>query len=191
MTKLILASGSPYRRQMLERLGLPFAVAAADIDESPNPGESGAELAQRLAIAKAGHVAGQHPGAVVIGSDQVAECRGRLLGKPGTVENACAQLAFCSGQTMQFHSAVAVSAGDHMRHRLVTTRVRLRVLDPSQIRQYVTRDQPLDCAGAMRSESLGVALAEEILSDDPSALIGLPLIATIDLLGEFGIDPLG
>jgi septum formation protein len=187
MTQLILASGSPYRRELLKRLGIPFRVVVADVDESDRGDESGASLACRLGMAKARAVADEFPEALVIGSDQVAECAGRLLGKPGSIERAREHLAFCSGREIIFHSSVAVIRGQRQEQALVPTRVRLRRLSDDQIADYVERDQPLDCAGAMRSEALGIALAESISSDDPSALIGLPLIATVTLLTGFGV----
>lgn len=189
VTDLILASGSAYRRDMLARLGHPFEVEPADIDETPRPGESGTALALRLGLEKAAHVARLRPAAIVIGSDQVAECRGRLLGKPGSVDKAIEQLIFCSGQEVIFHSSVAVVRDERIiGQELVPTRVRLRVLDEARIRAYVRRERPLDCAGAMKSEALGIALAESISSDDPTALIGLPLIATVTLLETAGLD---
>ncbi|MFU8831527.1 MAG: Maf family protein [Wenzhouxiangella sp.] len=188
MRQLILASGSVYRRDMLERLGLPFQVVTAGVDESARAGEAGSELAARLGMAKALAVVASHPEALVIGSDQVAECRGRLLGKPGTAARAREQLGFCSGHVVVFHSAIAVACGNRLLHQVVPTHVRLNDLDDDRIRSYVERDKPFDCAGAMRSESLGIALAESISSDDPTALIGLPLIATVALLKQFGVD---
>jgi septum formation protein len=187
MTQVILASGSPYRRELLQRLGIPFRVVVAGVDESDCGDESGASLASRLGVAKARAVADDFPEALVIGSDQVAECAGRLLGKPGSIERAREQLAFCSGREIIFHSSVAVIRGQRQAQGLVPTRVRLRRLSDDQIADYVERDQPLDCAGAMRSEALGIALAESIRSDDPTALIGLPLIATVTLLTGFGV----
>lgn len=186
--RLILASGSPYRRQMLERLGLEFEVLVAGIDETPRPDENGVDLATRLAREKALKVASDNPDRLVMGCDQVAECDGRLLGKPGAIEAAVEQLLFCRGKAMVFHSALAMIGDDRIEARIVPTHIRLRDLDESAIRAYVERDRPLDCAGAMRSESLGIGLVDSISSDDPTALIGLPLIATVALLGEFGLQ---
>lgn len=186
-SRLILASGSPYRRQMLARLGLEFEVIVAGIDESARPEEDGEGLARRLAVEKAQAVAERYPERLVLGCDQVAECEDRLLGKPGTVEAAVDQLLFCRGKTVVFHSAIALSGPDGTDTRVVPTRIRLRALDEAAIRRYVERDRPLDCAGAMRSESLGIGLATRISSDDPTALIGLPLIATLDLLESVGL----
>lgn len=185
---LILASGSRYRAELLDRLGLPFEVRPADIDESPQPEEAAPELAERLALAKATAVAAEFPGRLVIGSDQVAVCRARLLGKPGTRDRAIEQLEWCSGAEVVFHSALALVRDTRRLSRNVLTRVRLRSLEREQIERYVDHDRPLDCAGAMKSESLGISLACAIESDDPTALIGLPLIALVELLAEFGIE---
>ncbi|TVQ41978.1 MAG: septum formation protein Maf [Wenzhouxiangella sp.] len=188
MPRLILASGSVYRRQMLARLGIPFEVMAADIDETARPDEGGQALAQRLSLEKANKVAAMDRDAVVIGADQVAECRGRLLGKPGTIERAREQLAFVSGHTVVFHSAMAMVSGERCLQAVVPTTLRMRQLTEQRIAAYVERDKPLDCAGAMRSESLGVALVDAMASDDATALIGLPLIRCVQMLESFGID---
>ncbi len=185
---LILASSSPYRRALLQRLALDFEVLAPDIDETPRPGESASSLAERLARCKAAAVASQRPGALVIGSDQVAECRGQHLGKPETADRAMAQLQFMRGSDVVFHTAVAVARGNRMLSEVVATRVRLRKLSDSQLSRYIEREQPLDCAGAFKSECGGIALLESLSSDDPSALVGLPLIATIRLLEAFGLS---
>jgi septum formation protein len=186
---LILASGSAYRRDMLARLELPFAVHPADIDETPAPGETAAALAMRLGLEKAAHVARTRPDTIVIGSDQVAECNGRLLGKPGSIEKAVEQLNFCNGREVVFHSSVAVIRDNEVvGHDVVPTRVCLRKLRTEQIRRYVMRERPIDCAGAMKSEALGIILAASITSDDPTALIGLPLIATVTLLEAAGVE---
>ncbi len=192
VTELILASGSRYRREMLSRLGLPFSIQAADIDETPAPEEIGAELAGRLGLEKAVRIAREHPAAVVIGSDQVAECHGRILGKPGAIDKAIEQLMFCNGHEVCFHSSVAVVRGQQIIGReVVPTRVKMRVMDEARIRAYVMREKPIDCAGAMKSEALGIALAAAISSDDPTALIGLPLIATVSLLEAAGVSVIG
>jgi septum formation protein len=188
--RLILGSGSRYRREMFERLGLDFEVVPADIRELEQPGESGEQMALRLAKEKAGAVAARHPDALVIGCDQVAECNGRTLGKPGSRERAIAQLKALAGHDVHFHSAMTLQRGEQLRQVSVPTHVRLRTLSDAAIEYYVDRDQPLDCAGAMKSERLGIALAEFIRSDDPTALIGLPLIALTRMLGEFGVDVL-
>ncbi|AKS41935.1 Maf family protein [Wenzhouxiangella marina] len=187
---LILASGSRYRCEMLKRLELPFEVHPADIDERPKDGEGAEALALRLALEKAQAVHRRHPGTVVIGSDQVAVCQGRLLGKPGSVERAVEQLRFTAGREVVFHSALALKSDSLERLVDVPTRVRMRTLDAERIRHYVAHERPLDCAGAMKSEGLGIALTRSIHSDDPTALIGLPLIALAELLPEFGIEVL-
>ncbi len=188
---LILASGSRYRREMLARLGLAFDVDPADIDEAPRADEGGQVLALRLARDKAAAVASRHPGQLVLGCDQVAECRGRLLGKPGTSERAVEQLVFTAGHEIVFHSALCLRHERAEQAVSVPTRVKMRPLDLAQIERYVELEQPLDCAGAMKSECLGIALAESIESRDPTALIGLPLITLCSLLQRFGLDPLG
>lgn len=189
--RLILASGSVYRRQMLERLNWPFDVVPADIDETPQHGENGEALAMRLAVQKAAAVAARFPGALILGCDQVAECDGRLLGKPGSADRALEQLNFTAGKDLVFHSAMALRRDQAHTAICVPTQVRMKTLSEAALIDYIERDRPFDCAGAMRSESLGVALTEFIRSDDPTALIGLPMIRLIDLLHDFGIDVLG
>jgi septum formation protein len=191
--RLILASTSRYRRELLGRLGLPFEALPPAVDESPLPGEAPAEGAVRLAGAKAAAVAAQHPEAVVIGSDQVADLDGQWLGKPGTVERARAQLARMSGRTLVFQTAVAVVCHRLAlaETRLAPVRVRVRTLTAAEIDRYLAREDALDCAGSARSEGLGIALLEAVESDDPTALIGLPLIRTCALLRRAGLDPLG
>ncbi len=189
-TRLILASGSIYRRQMLARLGIDFEVIPTDIDETPLKDEGGRTLALRLATEKSAVVATRHPDAVVIGADQVAECRGRQLGKPGSAERALKQLQFCRGHDIVFHSAIAVRRGDRVLTAVVPTRVSLKPLDDAALTRYISRDKPFDCAGSMRSESLGIALTSAISSDDPTALIGMPLITIVDMLAKFGLRPL-
>jgi len=176
---------------MLERLGLPFDVVPADIDETPLAGESGEELACRLAGQKAAAVAARLPDVLVLGCDQVAECEGRLLGKPGSADRALEQLSYTAGKDIVFHSAMALHRGQARRSICVPTQVRMRQLSEADLTTYIERDQPFDCAGAMRSERLGVALTEFIRSDDPTALIGLPMIRLIGLLHDFGVDVLG
>jgi len=190
---LILASTSPYRRELLARLGLPFGIERPEIDETALPGEPAAALAERLALAKARVIAKQHPHAVVIGSDQVCRAGTRLLGKPGTVAAACAQLAALSGGSAEFLTALCVIGGPQTRTLQVTvpTAVHFRELSTAQIERYVEREQPLDCAGSFKAEGLGIALFEALHSDDPTALIGLPLIALTRCLRELGLDPLG
>ena len=190
--RLILASTSRYRRELLQRLRLPFEVLAPGVDETPLDGESPPALAMRLAVAKAQAIAQDAPDAVVIGSDQVADLDGRPIGKPHDHERARAQLAAMSGQRVVFHTAVAVVRRDRAFERalLAPVTVRFRHLGADEIERYLRLDQPYDCAGSARSESLGIALLESIDSDDPTALIGLPLIRTSALLREAGLDPL-
>ncbi len=190
--RLILASTSRYRRELLERLRLPFDVQAPQVDETPRPGEAPPALAQRLALAKAQAVASLHPSAVVIGSDQVAELDGQPIGKPLTHERAREQLRTMSGRRVLFHSAVAVVRGDAGFARVLdaAVAVRFRRLADTQIERYLELEQPYDCAGSAKAEALGIALLDAIESDDPTALIGLPLIRTCALLREAGLDPL-
>ena len=184
---LVLASTSPYRRELLQRLRLPFDVARPRVDETPLAGEDPAGLSRRLARAKAAAVAAGDPQAWVIGSDQVAGLGGAPLGKPGHREAALAQLASMSGRTVQFHTAVALARQDGPTlEALDTTTVRFRQLEGDEIARYVGIEQPYDCAGSFRAEALGIALFESIRSDDPTALVGLPLIATARLLREAG-----
>ncbi|HEY5804789.1 MAG TPA: Maf family nucleotide pyrophosphatase [Lysobacter sp.] len=184
---LILASTSVYRRELLSRLRLPFETARPDSDETPLPGEAPADLAARLAQAKASAVAALHPGAWVIGSDQVAEFDGRPLGKPGGREAAIAQLAAMSGHSVRFHTGVCLmQAGRAPLLEQDLTVVEFRDLDASQIARYVDAEQPFDCAGSFKSEGLGISLFEAIESRDPTALVGLPLIATARLLRQAG-----
>jgi len=186
---LILASSSPYRRILLERLGLPFACASPDCDESPFPDEGPRALAERLAVAKARALTGRFPHHLIVGSDQVATIHGEPIGKPGTEERAFAQLRQQSGQTVQFHTAVALldSATDRHLLHVDTTSVVFRHLDDGEIRRYLSREQPYDCAGSFKMEGLGIALFERIESVDPTALMGLPLIALAHLLREFEV----
>ncbi|MBT2749263.1 MULTISPECIES: Maf family nucleotide pyrophosphatase [unclassified Lysobacter] len=184
---LLLASTSVYRRELLTRLGLPFDVARPDTDETPQPGEAPAALAQRLAVAKAAAVAAQHPQAWVIGSDQVAEFDGRPIGKPGGRDGALAQLAAMSGREVRFVTGLCVAR--HAQAPLIAldiTVVRFRRLSYAEIERYVDAEQPYDCAGSFKSEGLGIALFDAVESSDPTALIGLPLIATARLLREAG-----
>jgi len=189
---LVLASTSRYRRELLERLRLPFEVISPAVDETPLPGEAPAALAERLALAKAQAVAQQRPDAVVIGSDQVAELDGQPVGKPHTHARAVAQLRAMRGREVQFHTAVAVVRGatGFARAALAPVRVRFRVLTDAEIETYLVAEQPYDCAGSAKAEALGIALLDAIDSDDPTALIGLPLIRTCALLREAGLDPL-
>jgi len=187
---LVLASASVYRRQMLERLQWSFEAIPADIDETPLENEEGEALARRLAREKAAVIAAFRSDALVLGCDQVAACDGRLLGKPGSAEKALEQLTFTAGKEIVFHSAMALQHGSRRRIECVPTRVRMKSLSSRELTRYIDSDEPFDCAGAMRSESLGITLTEYIRSDDPTALIGLPLIRLTAMLSEFGIDVL-
>ena len=190
--RLILASTSRYRRELLQRLRLPFDVVSPQVDEMALPGEAPRALAERLALAKAQAVAALHPQAVVIGSDQVAELDGAAIGKPHTHERAQAQLRAMSGRRVIFHTAVAVVRGDrgYVRVLLAPVSVTFRRLGEAEIEHYLRTEQPYDCAGSAKSEALGIALLEAIDSDDPTALVGLPLIRTCILLRQAGLDPL-
>ena len=186
---LVLGSTSPYRRELLQRLRLPFSVSSPAVDETPVPGESPRDLALRLALAKARAVAAQHPGAVVIGSDQVADLDGEPLGKPGTHERAVAQLRQMSGHSVVFQTAVAVVCQEtgFEQVELAAVSVRFRALTDAEIERYLRAEQPYDCAGSAKSEGLGISLLDAIDSDDPTALIGLPLIRTCRMLRAAGL----
>ncbi len=187
---LVLASTSAYRRELLSRLRLPFSVARPDADESPLPGETPRALALRLAEVKARAVAADYPDALIIGSDQVAWAEDRIYGKPGTREKAIAQLMELSGQVAFFDTALCLldAATGRSKTVCVPTETRFRTLTQAEIERYVDADQPLDCAGAAKSESLGVALLDYMRSDDPTALIGLPLIALCRMLRSDGVQ---
>ena len=189
---LILASTSRYRRELLERLRIPFRALAPDTDETPLPGEAPAALAERLALAKAHALASQFPDAVVIGADQVADVDGTAIGKPGNHERAVEQLRAMSGRTIVFQTALAVvrAAIGFAAVRRVPVTVRFRSLTDAEIEFYLRTEQPYDCAGSAKCETLGIALLEAIESDDPTALVGLPLILTCALLRQAGLDPL-
>ncbi len=186
---LILASTSRYRRELLERLRLPFEVINPEVDETPQPGETPHDLAWRLARSKADAVARLHPQAVVIGSDQVADLDGMSLGKPGSHDKATTQLRQMRGRTVVFQTAVAVVcyASAFAETRLAAVKVRFRDLADDDIEHYLRAEQPYDCAGSAKSEGLGISLLAAIDSDDPTALIGLPLIRTCDMLRAAGI----
>jgi septum formation protein len=186
--RIVLASTSRYRRELLQRLGVPFETARPEVDETPLPGESPRALVERLSVAKAGAVAANSGNAWVIGSDQAAELDGATLGKPGSRENARRQLASMSGRTVAFHTGVClVVPGQAPRLAVDTTRVRVRALAPEEIDRYLDAEAPFDCAGSFKAEGLGIALFEAIESQDPTALVGLPLIATARLLREAGL----
>ena len=188
--KLVLASTSIYRKELLNRLGLPFVTAAPEVDESIRPEETPLQLVRRLAEAKARAVAAQYPDALIIGSDQVASVAGRILGKPGGHQQAVAQLRLASGKCLQFltglclfnaHTGVA-------QVEVVPFTVVFRALDDRQIENYLHREQPYHCAGSFKSEALGIALCERLEGEDPNALIGLPLIRLIYMLEKEGIN---
>ena len=192
MRKLVLASSSIYRRQLMARLGLTFESASPEVDESPGPDETGDALAARLAEAKARALAASFPDALLVGSDQVAVNGGRLLGKPGDEATAVAQLMQASGRTVSFLTGLCVldAASSTSRVEVVPYHVTFRTLREAEVRAYVARERPLDCAGAFKSEGLGVALFESMAGSDPTALVGLPLIRLCALLRAAGLDPL-
>jgi len=188
--RLILASTSVYRRQLLERLKVPFDVANPGIEEPHRPGEAPPARSARLAAEKAQAVARNHPNALVIGSDQVAVCRGQVLDKPGNEEGCWRHLRLLSASVAEFHTAVAL-VGPHpdaLEAFTDLTRVHFRTLSEAEIRRYVSAEKPYDCAGAFRAESLGISLFERIESEDPSGLIGLPLIALSKALRRVGFE---
>ena len=185
---LILASTSRYRRELLERLRLPFHIARPEVDETPCIDETPVALAQRLAAEKAGAIASLQPGSWIIGSDQCDELAGQPLGKPGTRDAAIAQLRGMSGQAVRFHTAVCLRRGDACLQATDLTTVQFRILSDAGIERYVDAEQPLDCAGSFKSEGLGIALFDAIESRDPTALVGLPLIALSGLLRQAGFE---
>ena len=189
---LVLASTSPYRRELLSRLGLPFSVASPDTDESPRPGEAAEALALRLAETKARAVAPAYPQALIIGSDQVAIANGKIYGKPGTHERAVAQLQELSGQSVNFYTALCLydSRNDSRQICGVPTLVKFRSLSDSEIDNYLAREPAYNCAGSAKSEGLGIALLDSLSGDDPNALVGLPLIALCAMLRQAGMNPL-
>ena len=183
---LILGSTSRYRAELLGRLGLPFTQVAPNVDETPEPGEAPKALAQRLALAKAQAVQAQHPQAWVLGSDQVANLNGQPLGKPLTHARAVAQLLAMQGQTVVFHTAVALVGATEQWQTCADVAVRFRPLTQAAIERYLHAEQPYDCAGSAKTEGLGIALLESMDSDDPTAIIGLPLIRTAAMLRQAG-----
>lgn len=188
---LVLASGSATRRQLLNRLRLDYRIDPADIDERLGDTESAGEACLRLAREKAIAVADRHPGQVVLGSDQLLAWDGGILGKPGDRAAACHQLGCIAGETITFHVAISLTCPDGRQlDWQETVDARMRDLSSAEIARYVEIEQPFDCAGSMRSEGLGVCLVERMVSNDPSAILGMPLIATARLLREAGIDPL-
>lgn len=187
--KLVLASTSAYRRELLTRFGLPFEIARPDIDESPLPDEAPRATAERLAIEKAKAVAAQFSDALIIGSDQVASMGSQRFGKPGTVDRAVAQLRSMSGQTVIFDTALALinTRSGRIQVEVIPTEVRFRALSDDEIVRYVERERPLDCAGSAKSEGLGITLLDALRGDDPNALVGLPLIALARMLRNEGL----
>jgi len=190
--QLVLASTSAYRRQLLRRLALPFECAAPDVDETPLAGETPWDTALRLSLAKARAVSSRFPEALVIGSDQVATHEGAPLGKPGNHDAALAQLRRLSGGVADFHTAVSLldAASGEARSHVVPCRVVFRVLDDRLIKTYLRMEQPYDCAGSAKSEGLGIALIQRIETEDPTSLIGLPLIALTTMLEQAGLPVL-
>ncbi len=190
--RLVLASTSVYRRELLERLGMTFECARPDVDESQLPGETPGATAERLSVAKAQAVAASFTDTLIIGSDQVASCEGRRLDKPGTHENAVSQLTWLSGRQARFDTAVSLldTRSGRIASRVVPCRVHFRTLDPGTIETYLRRERPYDCAGSAKAEGLGIVLISRIDTEDPTSLIGLPLIALTGLLESFGASPL-
>ncbi len=188
--RLILASGSPYRRKQLEQLGLPYRVDVPNLNESPREGESPAELVQRLALAKARKVGDRQPASLVIGSDQVAVQAGDILGKPGCYDIAVDQLMRLSGRKVVFHTGLCLLDTSSGRRQIedVQIKVYVRTLEAAEIMRYLRREEPYDCAGSFKSEGLGIALFDRIEGDDPSALVGLPLIRLVRMLRNEGVD---
>ncbi len=189
---LVLASSSHYRKELLARLGLPFSVDPPGVDEAPLPDETPAALAMRLAEAKARAVAPSHPDSLIIGSDQVAECAGHAIGKPRDRRHAIEMLREMRGRTIVFHTALVLlnTGTGHLQAALVDVVSTFRTLDDQALQSYLDRDDPLDCAGAVRIETLGIALFTRVASDDPTALIGLPLIQLTDMLLAEGVPVL-
>lgn len=192
MTQLVLASTSRYRRDLLSRLHIPFEVASPNVDETPLPGETPSATALRLSALKAQAIATQFPDALIIGSDQVLMLDSEQLGKPGNFENAFAQLKKMQGKAMVFHTALTLlnSKTGRTQTRDVPTVVHIRKLTDAQIEAYLKKEQPYDCAGSAKSESLGIALMQRMDSPDPTALIGLPLMALTEMLMNENVDVL-
>lgn len=190
---LILASTSPYRAQLLEKLSIPFHAIAPHVDETALNGELAEDLVRRLAYEKARAVALTHPDSLIIGSDQVAVCEGNILGKPGNHERAKQQLSNAAGKKLTFYTGLCLfnSANGHTQLDVIPFHVYFRPLSETQIESYLNKEQPYHCAGSFKSEGLGIALFERLEGDDPNALIGLPLIRLIAMLRQEGVDPLG
>lgn len=190
--KLVLASTSPFRRELLARLGVPFEVAAPEVDESPLPGEQPDETARRLSLLKAQAVATRYPDALIIGSDQVALLDGEQLGKPGSHDQAVEQLRRMRGRAIEFHTALTLlnSRNGRVQTAVVPVRLVMRDYTDAQIEAYLRKDQPYNCCGSARSESLGIALIARYETEDPNALVGLPLIKLTEMLANEGLDVL-
>ncbi|BAO44466.1 Maf family protein [Thiolapillus brandeum] len=189
MLELVLGSTSPFRRELLEKLGLPFSTAAPDVDETHDAGETPQQLVRRLAEAKARAVSGQHPNALIIGSDQVACVDEQILGKPGSRDKATRQLNTMSGKTVTFHTGLCLynSQADRVQVSCEPYRVHFRTLDSQQIARYVDKEQPYNCAGSFKSEGLGITLFRKLEGDDPNILVGLPLIRLVEMLDKEGV----
>ena len=185
---LVLASGSPYRRELLSRLEVPFTTWSPDIDEHALAGESPRDTARRLAAAKARAAQARFPSALIVGSDQVAELDGHPIGKPGNLANARAQLRMMRGRNVRFHTAVCLLAAERLQEETVTTEVAFREFTDAEAERYLEREPAFDCAGSAKSEALGIALLERLRGDDPTALVGLPLIALSRMLRGEGIE---
>ncbi|WP_202404423.1 nucleoside triphosphate pyrophosphatase [Pantoea sp. Seng] len=192
MTPLILASTSPFRQALLSKLGLPFIAVAPDCDETPQSNETAPQLVQRLALAKAQALAARFPQSWIIGSDQVCVLDGNITGKPHTVENACRQLAAASGKVITFYTGLALIQPQTAQQQVVCEpfNVHFRHLSQAEIRHYVEKEQPLNCAGSFKSEGMGICLFERLEGRDPNTLIGLPLIALNKMLIKVGINAL-
>ena len=192
MIQLVLASSSPYRKKQLATLGLPFICVNPDVDESVNTDETADKLALRLAVQKAQAVSSLHQEAIIIGSDQVACFEGKMIGKPGNKDAAKEQLIWLSGKKVFFYSAIALlnTHNNTLQQHITETVVCYRTLSEPQIAYYLEYDQPFDCAGSFKCESLGIAILKSVTSNDPSALIGLPLIALTEMLFRAGLSPL-
>jgi septum formation protein len=187
--RLILASSSPYRRELLERLKIPFEVTAPEVDETPHPGETPKKLVERLAIEKAQKIAGKTRGVLVIGSDQVAVYNGNIVGKPHSHDKAVEQLREASGRTVTLYTGLALINADTQRiqREVIPYRVTFRRLTDDQIESYLRKEQPYSCSGSVKSEGLGIALLEKFEGDDPNTLIGLPLIRLVRMLENEGV----
>lgn len=192
MSRIVLASSSPYRKALLRRLGLAFETISPDVDETPRPGEVASDLVARLALSKARAAGDAYPRALIIGSDQCALRDGRILGKPGGFEAAFEQLTGSAGRAVTFHTGLCLlnAANADTQTDDITTTVRFRALSRDQITTYLRRENPYQCAGSFMSERLGIALVEQIEGSDPTALVGLPLIRLVSMLMRAGVSPL-